>query len=68
MCAPATIGLRLHTSENLTASYDFGQKGLTKVGDAWETPGYASAEVKIELDTSANAGSVSLDPQDDCRG
>jgi hypothetical protein len=68
LCAPPNVGLRFHTDDSITASYDFGAKGLVKVGDAWETPGYANAEVRIELDASANAGSISLDPKDGCRG
>ena len=68
LCAPQGVGLRFHTDDNITASYDFDDKGLVQVGeDAWETPGYASAEVRIELDASANAGSVSLDPEGGCR-
>lgn len=60
LCAPPNIGLRLVTSESVAASNDFADRGLIHTGDAWETAGYATAAVKIVLNVSANAGSVSL--------
>lgn len=69
LCAPDGVGLRIRTEEQITAAYDFSRGGVTKVSDGvWETPGYASAEVKIELEASANAGAITLDPEAGCRG
>jgi hypothetical protein len=68
LCAPANVGLRFQVDENITATYDFGRGGLVQVGDAWESPGYASAEVRIELQADANAGSIVLDPEGGCDG
>ena len=47
-------------------SYDYAGHGLVQDGKTWTTPGYDSATVRIELDTNANAGSFSLDPEDGC--
>ncbi len=66
-CAPSGAGLRLTTNDNITASVNFGQRGMTKSGDVWQTPDFASAPVKIELTTTANAGSIELNPQEGCR-
>ncbi len=59
LCAAPDAGLRIQTNDSIIASYDF--PGLTRNGSTWQTPGYDSAAVKIDLDASANAGSVSLD-------
>jgi hypothetical protein len=66
LCAPAGAALRLHTSESIVSSYDYQGHGLVKDGTTWTTPGFESAAVKIELETTANAGSFSLDPEDGC--
>ena len=66
-CTPADAALRLSTSEHLTASYDFGSSGLVKDGSTWTSPNYASAAVRIDLSTTANAGSIALNPKDGCR-
>jgi hypothetical protein len=66
MCAPAGIGLRLHTGSNPISSNDFDRAGLVEVDGAWETPDYDSASVKTELNVTANAGSLSLNPSQPC--
>jgi LiaI-LiaF-like transmembrane region len=66
ICAPDDIGLRLNTGDNPISSNDFDRAGLVKVEDAWETPEYASARVQTELDVTANAGSISLNPSQPC--
>jgi hypothetical protein len=66
LCVPPGAGLRLNTSESIVASYDYEGEGLVKTGSTWETPGYADAAVRIDLDTRANAGSFSLNPEDGC--
>jgi hypothetical protein len=60
LCAPAGVALRLHTGESVIASYDYADAGLVQQGSTWETPGYDTAAVRIELDTQANAGSFGL--------
>jgi hypothetical protein len=66
ICAPPGAGLRLTTGESIIASYDYDGHGLVHDGSTWTTPGFASATVKIDLETKANAGSSTLDPEDGC--
>jgi hypothetical protein len=66
LCAPPGAALRLNTSESIVASYDYDGQGLVRNGSTWETPGFDDAAVRIDLDTRANAGSFSLNPEDGC--
>jgi len=66
LCAPPGVALRLHTDENVLASYDFGSAGLVQVGDRWESPGYDTAVTRIELRIEANVGSFRLNPEEGC--
>lgn len=66
LCAPPGAALRLNTDESIVATYDYDGQGLVKTGSTWETPGYGDAAVRIDLDTRANAGSFSLNPEDGC--
>jgi len=68
LCAPPGAALRLTPNDNPTASNNYGQRGLVRNGDAWETPGYATAQVRIELDTAVNAGSFNLEQEGSCGG
>jgi len=68
ICAPADVGLRLITGDNPISSNNFDDEGLIRSGDAWETPGFATAPIRIVLDVQANAGSVSLNPRQTCAG
>ena len=66
LCAAPDTALRLHTGESIIASYDYAGHGLVQDGSTWSTPGFDTAEVRIELNTRANAGSFVLDPDDGC--
>jgi hypothetical protein len=66
ICAPPGAGLRISTNDNITAANNFGDRGLTRIGAAWETPGYTSAAVQIDLRATANAASLTLNPEDGC--
>ncbi len=68
ICAPANVGLRLATGDNPLSSSDFEDQGLVRSDGAWETPGFATAEIRITLDVTANAGSMSLNPRQTCSG
>ena len=68
ICAPGDVGLRLITGDNPISSNNFDDEGLVRSGDAWETPGFATAPIRIVLDVQANAGSVSLNPRQTCAG
>jgi hypothetical protein len=65
-CVPAGAGLRVRTGSNPIASYDLDGEGLLRNGDTWESPGYDSADVRIDLRVEANVGSISLNPEDGC--
>jgi hypothetical protein len=68
LCAPPGAALRLNTGSGFAGAYDYDGQGLVKNGSTWETPGFDTAGVRIELDTQANAGSFSLNPEDGCGG
>jgi cell wall-active antibiotic response 4TMS protein YvqF len=68
ICAPTDVGLRLTTGGNPLSSNNFEDEGLVRSGDSWETPGFATAPIRIALDVQANAGSVSLNPRQACTG
>jgi hypothetical protein len=68
ICAPEGIGLRLNTGSNPISSNDFDRAGLVQVDGGWETPDYDSAAVRTELNVTANAGSMSLNPSSPCSG
>ncbi|HEU4920125.1 MAG TPA: DUF5668 domain-containing protein [Candidatus Limnocylindrales bacterium] len=68
ICAPEGVGLRLVVGSNPISSNDYASQGLVQVGDAWETADFGSADVRINLVTEANAGSLSLNPQRTCTG
>ena len=66
LCAPPGVALRFRVHDNITARYDFIRGGLLHRGDAWESPDYAAAEVRLEFDASANAGTIRIDPAGTC--
>jgi hypothetical protein len=68
LCAPEDVGLRFTTGANPISSNNFDDQGLVRVGDAWETSDFATAPIRIALDLQANAGSLSLDPRQECTG
>lgn len=68
LCVPPGVALKLRTAESIVASYDYEDHGLVKDGSTWQTPGFDTAAVRIELETQANAGSFSLNPEVGCGG
>lgn len=66
LCAPAGVALRVRTSDNPLGSYGLEGEGLVQDGRTWSTPGFDTAPVRIELDLSANLGSINLNPENDC--
>ncbi len=66
MCIPDGVGLRLRAPDNPLSSNNFADRGLARNGQDWTSPGYESATTKIDLSTSANAGSITLNPEDGC--
>ncbi len=67
LCAPGDVGLRFLVEDNITASNNYRDQGLVRSGNAWESPGYATATSQIELQTTGSAVSFTLNPKDGCR-
>ncbi|GIW20414.1 MAG: hypothetical protein KatS3mg065_0710 [Chloroflexota bacterium] len=65
ICAPPGVGLRLTTNEDRLGAFDY--PGLTRTGNTWTNTEYATAAVRIDLSTTANAGAISLDTDEACR-
>lgn len=66
-CVPEGVGIRIETSQNVTASNNFGSAGLTQAGNVWQSANYAAAANHIDLSANANAGSLNLNPREGCR-
>jgi hypothetical protein len=67
LCVPSDAGLRVKL-DSAAASNDFASHGLVESNGAWETPGYATATVRLDLRADVNAGSLALDPTRQCAG
>ena len=66
-CVPAGVGMQFTTNDNITGGNDFGSRGLTKSGAVWQSADWATAPVRITLSTTANVGSLSLNPEEGCK-
>lgn len=64
VCIPAGLAVRLSTDVELV---DLDIRGLVRVGDAWETPGYALTTNRTDVTLEANVGSVSVQFEGDCK-
>jgi hypothetical protein len=63
VCTPAGLGLRVRGGSSLGAvTYN----GLVSVGDAWESPGFSTADFHADVTVSANVGSVVINPEGGC--
>jgi hypothetical protein len=67
LCAVRDVGLRLQVDDNITASNNYAEQGLTRTGNTWESPGYATAATRIELRTIGSAVSYKLQLEDGCQ-
>lgn len=57
---PRDAGLRI-TVEGALASHNFEEAGLTRSGRVWETPGYAAAATRYEIDIDAGVSHIRLE-------
>ena len=64
VCAPEGLGLRVRSQSTL-ASITYGD--LVRVGDAWETPDYATATHHADVTIAVNVGSVDVNPVGGCK-
>lgn len=64
VCTPAGLGLRVRGGSSLGAvTYN----GLVRVGDAWESPDFNTADFHADVTVSANVGSVVINPEGGCQ-
>ena len=66
LCTAPEVALRIRTGDGFAATYDFDGHGLVQTGSTWESPDYATAPVRVDLETEGNAGSFTLDPAEGC--
>lgn len=66
LCVAPGTGVKIDSS-SLLASNNYAARGLVQTGSTWTSPGYATAQTKVDLSITANAGSVELDPTGGCR-
>ena len=64
VCVPDDLGLRV-SADNALGSTHFN--GLIQRGDAWETPGYDTAQFRAILSVSASVGSVDINTEGACK-
>jgi hypothetical protein len=65
LCASPDTAMRVQTSGTLSSD-DLGGADLERVGDAWQTAGYADAMQAIDLRISSTVSSVSVDRSGTC--
>jgi hypothetical protein len=64
VCANEGLGLRIRSESTLAS---ITTPGLVRVGDAWETPGYATAMNHADVTVAVNVGSVEINPEGGCK-
>lgn len=68
LCVPPGVGLRIATPPGTLGAYELAGGGLTRdEGGVWTSPDWSSATNRITLAATANAGGISLNPEDGCR-
>jgi hypothetical protein len=66
LCLPAGVGLRIETSGALSSN-NFADQGLAENGDTWTGPGLALNAPLVDLQVTANAGTIELNPKGGCQ-
>jgi hypothetical protein len=66
LCYPSQLGVSIRNSDSL-GSGNYSSAGLIRVGDTWQTQGYAGATNKAELTVSTSVGSLTLNPAGGCK-
>jgi hypothetical protein len=66
VCVPDGVSLVIRTGQEALGSDNFADRGLVRTGNTWTRPGFATATQRIELDTDANLGSITLNPEAGC--
>jgi hypothetical protein len=66
-CLPPGVGLQISANDNFLASNNFTERGLSRAGSVWTTPGFAAAATRIDLSATVNLGRIELDPGGGCK-
>ena len=66
LCVPDATGLRIRSSSSPLGSNNFADQGLANDDNVWTRPGFEVNAQQIELQVSANLGSVTLNPEGGC--
>jgi hypothetical protein len=66
LCVPDGVGMRFTGTDNPLGSNNFADRGLVESAGTWTSPGYASADYRLEMSASATAGSIALNPESGC--
>ena len=66
LCIPPGTAIRIDTTGSVVSGFDFGKQGLIEQDGVWTTPDYGVDATAIDLKAHANAGSISLNPEDGC--
>lgn len=66
-CVPDGVGLQLTSGDNITGANNYADRGLVRSGNTWESPDFATATNRVILSTTANLGSLTLDPEEGCK-
>lgn len=66
VCVPEGVGLQVTIGSDVAVGHNLDDEGLTEDGDVWRTPGYTSAETRIDIVFSGNAAAFTLNPEGGC--
>ena len=66
ICVPDGVDLRIRLEDNTLGSNNFADQGLAERDGTWWTPDPNAGAATIEISTSANLGSIDLNPEDGC--
>jgi hypothetical protein len=66
LCVPAGAAMRFVVDANLTFSHNLDESGLQPSGETFATPGFETAEHRIDLRLDGNASSFNLNPEEGC--
>lgn len=66
ICVPPSVPLQVHVGDLSLASTNLAERGLTQNGGTWTRGAWDGASSRIQLDVSANLGSITLDPEGGC--
>jgi hypothetical protein len=65
LCIPAETGLRVRSESTLGGS-NLEEAGLTRVGGAWQSASFETAPQRVDVTTSTNLGTLTLNPEGVC--